>query len=46
MTSDHAMNATEEMRALDESIEILKKQSDIKMEKWDYLRKYMYSYEE
>jgi 2-dehydropantoate 2-reductase len=46
MTSDHAMNATEEMRALDETIEILKKQSDIKMEKWDYLREYMYSYEE
>ncbi len=41
MTSDHAMNATEEMRALDEAIEMLKKQSDIKMKKWDYLREYM-----
>lgn len=41
MTSDHAMNAVEEMRALDNAIEILRKQSGIPMEKWDALRKYM-----
>lgn len=43
MTSSHAMNATEEMCALDEAIEILRKQSNIKMEKWDSLRKYIYN---
>lgn len=41
MTSDHAMNAMEEMSALDKAIERLRKQSDIRMEKWDLLRKYM-----
>ena len=41
MTSSHAMNSTDEMSALDEAIEILRKQSDIKMEKWDLLRQYI-----
>jgi 2-dehydropantoate 2-reductase len=41
MTSNHAMNAIDEISALDESIEVLRKRSNIKMEKWDLLRKYI-----
>lgn len=41
MTCDHAMNAIAEMRALDNAIEVLRKQSSVSMVKWDALRKYM-----
>lgn len=41
MTSCHAMNATEEMCALDEAIETLRKQSGIHMKKWTLLREYI-----
>ena len=41
MTSDHAMSAVEEMRALDAAFCELKEQSGITMETWSQLQKFM-----
>lgn len=39
--SDHAMHAVEEMHALDQAFELIRKQTDVRMPAWDELRKSM-----